>query len=436
MYDLKPKGVFAHKRVFTNPRAVARMNRMLEALGIAQTDVPRVDLDDLDEILELAGTTEDMATEALIREGHGRFRQGRLRQTRDPVIVFNTFVWDQAQRLAPPRGLHNPHGRRLQHMFCGAGEDFAYSRRDLLTPSSLHFVCQGGWGVHTLGGCVHKCGYCGQGFIVNIMLDIENFCVHLGRMFQRRPGQLLYRYDLYSDILAFEPEYGASELLARCFTEHDKYLLLYTRSANVGFLADLPLREHVLVNWTLSTETQARVIERDSPTLDERIEAMRFCQEHGYIVRAGFSPIIPVANWRDETTDMLERLFAVVEPEVLRGWVLAMMDAAEFEWMFDVNIMDQHHMQRMRETADGLNGGHQAPFPLDVRAQIYQYYIDEVKRLSPQTPFALCTEHPELWEMLGSKLAMTSDNMFCCCGGFSIPGGWHGKAAGQEGRPS
>jgi DNA repair photolyase len=268
---------------------------------------------------------------------------------------------------------------------------------------------------------VHKCDYCGQGFIVNLMVDIEAFCERLARMFEERPEQKLYRYDLHSDILAFEPEYGASEVLARCFAEYDKYLLLYTRSDNVEWLADLPCREHVPINWTLSMDTQARVIERDSPSLAERIEAMRFCQEQGFTVRAGFSPIIPVADWRRETTEMLELLFERVEPEVLRGWVLAMMEAEEFETMFDASMMDETHMRRMREEADALKDAHHAPFPLDVRAEIYAHYLDEVQRISPKTPFALCTEHPELWNMLEAKLHMKPNHMFCCCGGLSPP---------------
>lgn len=430
MYELKPRGIFCHKRVFENPRAVARMQRMLDALGVREADVPRIDETDLDAVLELAGATEASVSDNVLRGGHGRFRQGHLKQTDDPVLVFDTFVWDEAQRKPHTRKLRHPNATRLQNLLCGAGEEFAYSRRDLFTPTAPHYVCQGGWGVHTLNGCVHKCDYCGQGFVVTIMLDLEAFCEHLTRMFRRRPEQLLYRYDLFSDILAFEPEYGASDVLGKCFAENDRYLLLYTRSNNVGYLAELPEREHVLINWTLSMDTQANVIERDSPSLDERIEAMRFCQEHGYVVRAGFSPIIPVRDWRAETTSMLERLFAGVRPEVLRGWVLAMMDADEFEAMFDVNMMDPNHMRRIREEAATLNGQHHAPFPLDVRAEIYSHYLDEVRRLSPDTPFALCTEPPDLWPMLRDKLQMPPDNMFCCCGGVSKPGAWKGRRTG------
>ncbi|NCO35241.1 MAG: hypothetical protein AUJ92_08900 [Armatimonadetes bacterium CG2_30_59_28] len=422
MYDLQPKAVFAHKRVYDNPIALKRMERMLEALGIDPRDVPTVDLTNLDEIIEVAGATESLATEAMLRGGHGRVRQGHLKLERDPVLVFNTFVWDEDKREQPMRELRNPQAAGLQRLFCGVGTDFAYSQRELLSPGRP-YVCQGGWGIHTLRGCFHKCDYCCQGFLVSVMLDLEDFCVDLSRMFRERPEQLLYRYDLYSDILAFEPEYGATEALGECFAEHEKYLLLYTRSNNVEYLADLPYQENVLINWTLSMQTQAEVIERDSPSLEERIEAMRFCQEHGYKVRAGFSPIIPIATWRRETSEMLELLFSKVQPEVLRGWVLAMMEAYEFEQMFDTGMMDQKHMTQMREAAEELAGQHIAPFPLDVRAEIYEHYLDEVSRISPETPFALCTEHPRLWEMLKDKLCMSPGKMFCCCGGLSRPGG-------------
>jgi hypothetical protein len=294
-------------------------------------------------------------------------------------------------------------------------------------------VCQGGWGIHTLGGCVHKCAYCGQGFLVNVQLDLEDFADDLGRMFAERPEQKLYRYDLYSDVLCFEPEYGASEVLGSAFdATDDKYLLLYTRSDNVQYLADLPYREHTLANWTLSMDTVCRTIERDSPPLEARIRAMRFCREAGYVVRAGFSPIIPVRDWRRETTEMLERLFAEVRPEVLRCWVLAMMDAEEFERIFDTEAMDPAFMRRVREEADALSGQHIAPFPLDVREAIYAYYLDEIRRLSPETPVALCTEDPRLWERLEDRLPMRPGEMFCCCGGLSVPGGWeaHGIVPG------
>ncbi|MFW6161526.1 MAG: spore photoproduct lyase family protein [Planctomycetota bacterium] len=432
MYDLKPKAVFAHERVFDHPLAIERMERMLDALGMSVEDVPVVTLDDVDEIIAAAGIGDEAAPEHIIAGGHGRLRQGVYKVAHDPVLVFNTFVWDESKRQEVPRQYRNPHARRLARQFAGVGRDFAFSRRDIRRqrPDS---VCQGGWGIHSVSGCVHKCDYCGQGFLVDLMLDLEDFCDVLTQMFDQRPEQKLYRYDLYSDILAFEPEYGCSEVVGRCFDQtDDKYLLLYTRSDNVAHLLDLPCKTHSLINWTISMDTVCRVIERDSPSLDERIEAMRTCQDAGYVVRAGFTPIIPIREWRAETTDMLERLFGRVEPEVVRCWVLAMMDADEFELMFDAESMDPRFMRRMREDADELRGQHIAPFPLDVRAEIYEHYLDEVRRISPDTPVALCTDHPKLWEMLAPKLQMRPGKMFCCCGALSVPGGWEAVRAANQ----
>ena len=424
MYDLKPKAVFAHERVFDNPLAVARMERMLDALGMSRAGVPVVTLGDIETIIEAAGISDDVAPEDYVRAGHGRIRQGIYKVAHDPVMVFNTFVWDESQRVPVPRKYRNPHAARLARQFAGVGRDFAFSRRDIRRqrPDS---VCQGGWGIHSISGCVHKCDYCCQGFLVDLMLDLEDFCDVLRAMFAERPEQKLYRYDLFSDILAFEPEYGCSEVVGRCFDEtDDKYLLLYTRSDNVDHLLDLPYKTHSLVNWTISMDSVCRVIERDSPTLDERIEAMRKCQGAGYVVRAGFTPIIPIREWRAETTDMLERLFARVEPEVVRCWVLAMMDADEFERMFDVESMDPKFIRRMRAEAETLRGQHIAPFPLDVRREVYEHHLDELRRISPHTPCAICTDHPQLWADLAPKLQMRPGNMFCCCGALSIPGGW------------
>jgi len=424
MYDLKPKAVYAHERVFANPRAVARMERMLDALGIDLADVPVVNADHIDEIIDAAGVRDHEATQHVVRGGHGRYRQGIHKHAHDPVLIFNTFVWDPAERVEVDREFVNPRAARFARFFAGVGDDFAFSRRDLGTPHA-NYVCQGGWGIHTIDGCMHKCDYCSYGFLVNVMLDLEDFCDVLTRHFAEHPAQKLYRYDLFSDILAFEPEYGCCEVVGECFSRtEDKHVLLYTRSANVQHLVDLPYKEHSPINWTLSMETQCRVIERDSPTLDERIEAMRICQEAGYAVRAGFSPIIPIANWREETTDMLERLFATVHPEVLRCWVLSMMEPYEFENMFDLDAMDPWAVRRMREDAEQMAGRHDAPFPTDVRAAIYEHYLSECRRISPHTPVALCTEQTEIWDLLEDQTLMDRDHMFCCCGGLSVPGGW------------
>ena len=414
MYDLEPPRVFVHKRVYDNKLAVARMERMLAAMGNPSID--EVEAGDVDKVIGAAGAREDLPVQS------HRVRQGIEKLTHDPVMLFNTFVWDP-DKVEQTKAHSNPRAASIARHMGGAGRGFAYSRREGsngLDPNRT-IVCQGGWGIHTLEGCVHKCDYCTQSYFVNVMLDLEDFADELDRHFQERTSQRLYRYDLKSDAPCFEPEYGAHEVLGEVFARNDRYLLVYTKSDNVDFLLDLPYKEHMPCYWTLATDTQSTKIERDTPNLDQRLEAMKKCQDAGYVVRAGFSPIVPHHNWREEATIALEKLFAAAQPDTVRLWVVSMMEVKETDQIFGYENLEPRFVDEMLKHADEMNGTHSGPFPAHVRAEIYAHYIDEVKRISPGTPVNLCTEQRHMWDMLKDHLDMSPDKLFCCCGQTSVP---------------
>ena len=415
MYSLHPPHVFIHRRVYENPQAVARLERMLAAMGNPATQ--DVDTADTDAVIAAAGANESLPVQSR------RVRQGIEKISRDPIMLFNTFVWDPAERVKPTGTYTNPRAQSIARNMAGVGQNFAYSQREGGNGFDRPYVCQGGWGIHTLEGCVHKCDYCTQSYFVNVMLDLEDFAVDLERHFQERPQQRLYRYDLKSDYPCFEPEHGASALLGEVFARNDRSLLVYTKSNNIDHLLDLPYKKHMPCYWTLATDTQSRVIERDTPNLDERLEAMRKCQEAGYVVRAGFSPIVPHLNWREEGTIALEKLFAAAKPDTVRLWTLSMMEVAETAQIFGFENLDPRFVEEMHKHADEMNKTHCGPFPLHVRAEIYAHYIDEIKRISPDTPVNLCTEARAAWDALPDRLTMSPDDMFCCCGQTSVPGG-------------
>ena len=171
----------------------------------------------------------------------------------------------------------------------------------------------------------------------------------------------------------------------------------------------------------MATDTQSIKIERDTPSLDERLVAMKKCEDAGYVVRAGFSPIIPHVGWREEATVALEKLFATATPDTVRLWVVSMMLVKEAEQIFGPENLDPKFLNAMRETASEMDGKHSGPFPPQARAEIYAHYIDEIKRISPDTPVSLCTEERLMWDMLENKLEMSPDDLFCCCGQFSVP---------------
>jgi len=150
---------------------------------------------------------------------------------------------------------------------------------------------------------------------------------------------------------------------------------------------------------------------------------MRKCEEASYVVRAGFSPIVPHVNWREEATAVLEKLFATATPDTVRLWVVAMMLVEEAEQIFGAENLDQRLLEEMRRTASEMDGKHSGPYPPRARAEIYAHYIDEIKRISPGTPVNLCTEEREQWDLLAYRLVMAPDDLYCCCGQHSVPTG-------------
>ena len=91
--------------------------------------------------------------------------------------------------------------------------------------------------------------------------------------------------------------------------------MLYTKSDNVDHLLNLAHNGHTIISWTVSCNTVAREIEKQTPTMEERVQAAVKCQKAGYTVRFRFSPIIPIKNWQAENREMIEKLFAKVKKE-------------------------------------------------------------------------------------------------------------------------
>jgi spore photoproduct lyase len=227
---------------------------------------------------------------------------------------------------------------------------------------------------------------------------------------------------MYSDSICFEPEYGASQILADVFARSaDQYLLFYTKSNNVDHLLALENRERCVFYTTLSTDLAAREFEPGAPSLDQRIAALRRCQDAGYTVRAGFSPIIPIREWREDATVAIEKLFAKVQPDTVRLWVLSMTPVPQFDGALGFQRMDPR-LADMAIRADPAKVGRwNAPFPTEARAEIYAHYIEEIARVSPRTPVSLCSEAPAAWHALKGRVKMRPERLFCCCGGLSVP---------------
>jgi spore photoproduct lyase len=396
--------VYVSDRVRADARCAARLGRMMRRIECGRV----VDVTD-DEI------------ERLVREN--RWDQSRrytgTRKQGDPPILFNRYRWpseaqQQEQRLRCPGG-------RKGHFF---GFD-AFTFRDRQAAAEKeNIVCQSAWEVHTISGCLFKCSYCFLENFLNIMLDLEQWAERLEKLIDDNPWQSLYKYDNWSDVLAFEPEYGVSEVLVPLFAgKPNAYLMHYTKSSNVDHLLGLDHGGHTLMCWSLSAHTQSRVVEIDTAPMEDRIGAAAKCQEAGYPVRFRLSPIIPLKGWREENRRMIRMLLSKVRPEVISLQTLSRFAEYEIvERVFDTELFDGRFLEGMRSRPEELRGRLYGPIPHALRAEIYRFCIGEIRAVDPDVPLSLCLESKEMWDDLEGRLGICREGYPCCCGPQCVPG--------------
>ena len=407
MYHISTPLVVILDRIRTDPRAEARLNRMLDAIHADEV----VETDD-------AGLARLLVARGLVGTKSGR--TGAYHMDRAPVLIFGTFRWDTEDeaesrlRTAYPE-LHAP-------LMLGTRPWTFRDHREFRRVNN--YVCQSAWEVHVAHGCLHACDYCHVPPYFPIMLDLEELADRLKAFGETIPDQQLYKFDNYTDTITLEPEFGASQIMVDLFANWtDRYLLLYTKSDNVDHLLDLDHRGKTLVSWSLGSETVAQFIEKRTPSMEERLVAMEKCEAAGYPVRARISPICPVRNWRTEYADLIEQLLDRVNPDVISVDVIGWMTAAQMVDAIDTELFaDAYRAEVDRQVREGIQTRGKHLFPHEMRAEILRFVIEEIHRKRPNQAVSLCNETADMWRELGTLTAMTPAHYVCCCGPTSVPG--------------
>ena len=409
MLPLTPR-IYVLNDVWEIPQAARRAERVAEACPGAE--VRSFAYDDLPDIV--------------MEEGWDRFpRMGTLDGVPPPIPLLGLFRFDRdavARDAARMRAAYRGNGRFPFELAAGGGAFvFFCSALSELRPNPEH-VCRPQWRLHQGRGCPHQCAYCGLGGCLISHVNTEEYIERLADLLRRNPWQKTWLYDDVMDVPTLEPQLDTLAPLMRFFQRTgDRYLIIHTKTDRAeGFLeANAP--ENTIVTWSLSGPTQSRQLEPGTGTTEGRIEAARRCQEAGLTIRYKFKPIIPVPDWREEARCTVDLALRRTRPDNLSLTALMWMPVETMKSCIPQELLDPDLLQAAEAASEEMKGSRVAPFPHEVREEIYRHYLAEIRARDPEIPLTLCTESLAMWRSMGASLGFTPGTYVCGCGAGATP---------------
>ena len=153
-------------------------------------------------------------------------------------------------------------------------------------------------------GCPYYCTYCYLAFVyrkcsplVKININTKMMFRQIRRVLSRTDGKVSYNMGEMLDSLALDHITNLTTMLIPFFAGFKRaFLMLVTKSNNIGNLLAIESNRHTVVPWSLNSQQMIEQYELGTASLDERIEAARKCREHGYRIQFRIDPGILYSN--------------------------------------------------------------------------------------------------------------------------------------------
>ena len=176
-------------------------------------------------------------------------------------------------------------------------------------------------------------------------------------------------------------------------------VLFLTKSANVKNLLEIESHNQVIISFSLNAISVADRWEK-APSVLKRIDAAKKVYDAGYEVRIRIDPMVPIENWEEHYSKLLDILFAHFAPEritlgSLRGLQSTINGCTDKSWV-----------KYLKESS---NWGKKIDF--ETRTKMYSSLINQLKTIYSFSNVALCKETLEMWDALNCDYK----NIKCNC---------------------
>lgn len=270
--------------------------------------------------------------------------------------------------------------------------------------------CPNYWHFSPYGFCPYGCTYCylagtqGVRFspTVKIFLNLPEILDEIDKAARKEDHPTAFYLGKLQDGLALDPLTGYSRQIIPFFAEHPTArMTLLTKSADMGNLLDLEHRGHSILSWTVNPDAIIAAFEKNTPPLDERLQAMVACASAGYPIRAVVMPIIPIPNW--------QTIYEVFLRDLLRRVPLARITLGSICSYPQALRLTECHLgpnnaictqleKSIRGQCNTTDG--RSRFPKMLREDVYRRLLEPIHCNAPNLEIGLCLEDVSMFDAL------------------------------------
>jgi len=257
-------------------------------------------------------------------------------------------------------------------------------------------------------GCPYYCTYCYLAFVyrkyrpfIKININYDTMFRQIRKTLARSDRKVSFNMGEMLDSLALDYVTGLTKILVPFFSElSNGFLMLLTKSSNIDNLLDVEPNNHTVVSWSLNARHIIRQYELGTADLDERINAAKQCQDHGYRIRIRIDPGILYTNWQDGYADLIRKTLTVIRPENITLGMLRLLPGHFY-------LSTAAYGSRARKLwnyhfVKGASDGKLRYVPKQ-RVEFYNFLIDTIRSFDKDVSVSLCRETSEIWSIFKDR---------------------------------
>lgn len=267
------------------------------------------------------------------------------------------------------------------------------------------YLCCGYQVLTPLTGCGMYCRYC----ILQVYLENPGQVVYdnfgdlereVHEKLRHWKGIVRFGTGEFADSLFLEPRVGVSLKIARLLEPYPNVLVEFkTKSVNVRYLEPIAEKSKVVVGFSINTPRMIALHEDGTSSLDQRLDAARWCESRGFRLAFHFDPMFYYEGCENEYAEVVERILTTIrKPEGIAWWSMG-----GFRSMTGL----KRHLQRLGTHLPLFSGeltvgeDHKYRYFRPLRVQMYRSVVEKAARMGIELPLYLCMESPEVWDACG-----------------------------------